>query len=368
MFIDRTKDSKPQLNHFSQLLGQVNSLTPTLEIDNMFGDVTVRGDSFGATKIRDAINASRVVRLDHNHPTDKDAGRVSTNKPEGIRIAQTDLRTGRPSGLSHGLLASPSKHSASRDLDEDEMEDLKKLVLNSADKRAICPDFSESPEIRPRQATQKPDLNPEFLFQPMDSEVQPLTKFLLPPKKKDQTYTLVVDLDETLIHFDREKKLFYVRPYTRHFLRELSKLFEIVIFTAAQKDYTDFILQKVDVEGTISHKLYREHTVCVDNVYIKDLSRLGRNLATTIIVDNNPRSFQLQPSNGIYVRTWTGDPDDKALLRLSTILADVASKGFPDIRRALRRLKDKMMAVFAIEGKMPQDVHISTESNSLHCV
>jgi Dullard-like phosphatase family protein len=265
---------------------------------------------------------------------------------------------------TYGAFGSPSKLSNQHDLDEDEMEDLRKLVLNSADKRAICPDFSDSPEIRPRANHRKPDLNPEFLFQPMDSDVQPITKFLLPPKIKDRAYTLVVDLDETLIHFDREKKLFFVRPYTRHFLRELSKWYEIVVFTAAQQDYTDFILQKVDVESTISHRLYREHTVCMDNLYIKDLSRLGRNLATTIIVDNNPRSFQLQPSNGIYVRTWTSDPNDKALLRLAAILADVASKGFPDIRRALRRLKDKMMAVFAIEGKMPQDVHLSSELSS----
>lgn len=305
---------------------------------------------------RDVLIANKMSLVDNKMGASNTA--LAPHSPARPRQDSNVRASGIP---SYAVFGSPSKSSHATDLDDDEMEDLKKLVLNSADKRAICPEFSDSPEIRPRTTPKKPDLNPEFLFQPMDSEVQPLTKYLLPPKAKELAYTLVVDLDETLVHFDREKKLFYVRPYTRHFLRELSKYFEIVIFTAAQQDYTDFILQKVDIEGIISHRLYREHTVCVDGVYIKDLSRIGRDLATTIIVDNNPKSFQLQPSNGVYVRTWTSDPNDKALLRLATILADVASKGFPDIRRALRRLKDKMMAVFAVEGKMPQEVQLSSE-------
>ena len=102
---------------------------------------------------------------------------------------------------------------------------------------------------------------------------------------------MVVDLDETLVHYDKEKRQFFVRPYTRHFLREVSQYFEIVIFTAATQDYTDYILQRVDIEQTISHKLYREHTTAGRLGIVKDISRLGRDLSKTIIIDNNPRSF-----------------------------------------------------------------------------
>lgn len=59
-------------------------------------------------------------------------------------------------------------------------------------------------------------------------------------------YTLVLDLDETLIHFDDENKdeeVFYmVRPGLNKFLTEMSQIFEIVIFTAALQDYADWIL------------------------------------------------------------------------------------------------------------------------------
>ena len=67
----------------------------------------------------------------------------------------------------------------------------------------------------------------------------------------ESPYTLVLDLDETLIHFvsspandndedasnsnqEDENDFFYmVRPFCNKFLTELSKYFELVIFTAA---------------------------------------------------------------------------------------------------------------------------------------
>jgi len=72
----------------------------------------------------------------------------------------------------------------------------------------------------------------------------------LPEKQRgDKEYTLVLDLDETLIHFEEEneeideKEVFYmVRPGLNQFLSELSQYYELVIFTAALQDYADWIL------------------------------------------------------------------------------------------------------------------------------
>lgn len=43
---------------------------------------------------------------------------------------------------------------------------------------------------------------------------------------------------------------------------------------------------------------------------IKDLSKLGRSLQTTIIVDNLAENFLLQKDNGIFIRTWYDDMTD----------------------------------------------------------
>ena len=56
---------------------------------------------------------------------------------------------------------------------------------------------------------------------------------LLPPLQDPLKFTLVLDLDETLVHFDSYYEHFRVRPYCRTFLAQMAKIFEIVIFTAA---------------------------------------------------------------------------------------------------------------------------------------
>jgi TFIIF-interacting CTD phosphatase-like protein len=59
-------------------------------------------------------------------------------------------------------------------------------------------------------------------------------------------------------------------------------------------------------------------------IYRKDLSKLGRDLKHTIIVDNIAANFKLHYENGIEVRSWTGDPNDTILNKLKQILIDVA--------------------------------------------
>jgi Dullard-like phosphatase family protein len=163
---------------------------------------------------------------------------------------------------------------------------------------------------------------PFFMFQPDTHKVKQ-KKPWLPEMKKDRKYTLVLDLDETLIHFEETQdgtSHFLLRPGAQNFIKEMAKYYEVVIFTAAQKDYADFILDRMDTEGSISHRLYRNNCSYCDNVYQKDLSKLDRDLSKTMIVDNNPDNFQLQPENGIYIRSWYNDPDDEALTRLAPLL------------------------------------------------
>jgi len=48
-----------------------------------------------------------------------------------------------------------------------------------------------------------------------------------------------------------------IRPFAEEFLEEMSKIFEVVIFTAAMEDYADFILNIIDSKKKITAKLYR---------------------------------------------------------------------------------------------------------------
>jgi CTD small phosphatase-like protein 2 len=67
--------------------------------------------------------------------------------------------------------------------------------------------------------------------------------------------------------------------------------FEIVIFTAGTEEYADWALSFMENSGLIDARFYRQHALPFNGFYIKDLSRLGRDLRKTIIVDNIAENF-----------------------------------------------------------------------------
>jgi CTD small phosphatase-like protein 2 len=91
------------------------------------------------------------------------------------------------------------------------------------------------------------------------------------------------------------------------------------------------------------YRLYRQHTIIFENDFVKDISRLGRDLSKIIIVDNMPQNFRLQKENGIFIKTFYGeDPDDTALMDLIPILKKVAQDK-KDIRTSLMKCKDDIL-------------------------
>lgn len=76
-----------------------------------------------------------------------------------------------------------------------------------------------------------------------------------PPKKE---YTLVLDMDETLIHFEQvdDYGQCLIRPGLFEFLHLMAEHFELIIFTASIQEYADWVLDNIDKDNCISHRLY----------------------------------------------------------------------------------------------------------------
>ena len=70
---------------------------------------------------------------------------------------------------------------------------------------------------------------------------------------------MVLDLDETLVHYYEVngEGSFRIRPGCEKFLREMSEMYEVVIFTAAMQDYADWVVDSIDKNKYISYRLYR---------------------------------------------------------------------------------------------------------------
>jgi len=76
-------------------------------------------------------------------------------------------------------------------------------------------------------------------------------------------------------------------------LETVSELYQIIIFTAGNKNYADTILNYLDPTGKyLSIRYYREHCVMNKNgLMVKDLSIFSNIQGDYFIVDNSISSF-----------------------------------------------------------------------------
>ena len=58
---------------------------------------------------------------------------------------------------------------------------------------------------------------------------------------------------------------------------------------------------------------------------LKDLSKIGRPIEKTIIIDNIADNFLLQKPNGIFISTWHDDPYDTELKQLIPLLKNIVT-------------------------------------------
>jgi len=104
--------------------------------------------------------------------------------------------------------------------------------------------------------------------------------FVLPPQKDRHRgkLTVVLDIDETLVHTEVvdylmpetanaftlkvERSFLRVqkRPFLDEFLKEASRNYELIAYTAGSENYASPLLDKLDPTGTIfTHRLFRSH-------------------------------------------------------------------------------------------------------------
>ena len=169
-------------------------------------------------------------------------------------------------------------------------------------------------------------------------ESQDFSNYFLPPKKTNKK-TLVLDLDETLVHsqffefsipsditikIEIEKEIYdihvLVRPGVEKFIQIMKDYYEIIIFTASISKYADILMNIIDPNKYCPYRLFREHCSFVNNNYVKDLTRLGRDLKDIVIVDNSPLSYSFHRNNGLPILSWFDDYNDNELEKITPIL------------------------------------------------
>ncbi|OBZ77138.1 CTD nuclear envelope phosphatase 1 [Grifola frondosa] len=163
-------------------------------------------------------------------------------------------------------------------------EDEKDTEDESKDEKPNFPQFSTPPPVPTPEALTQTTVAPATHAGGTSRSSTPTlathkTPFHLPK-------TLVLDLDETLIHSNRGQcpphraaRVFLdlaggiKRPFVDYFLRKVSGWYTLVIFTASMQEYADPVIDWLDAgRGILGRRLFREACTQLPNgSYTKDL-------------------------------------------------------------------------------------------------
>ncbi|KIW05086.1 uncharacterized protein PV09_03645 [Verruconis gallopava] len=187
---------------------------------------------------------------------------------------------------------------------------------------------------------------------PLVPRRQPSYAKASPNDLKPRQKTLIIDLDETLIHSQSkggrfatghmiEVKmnhsvgvggvtlgpqvpiLYYVhkRPHCDEFLRKVQKWYKLVIFTASVQEYADPVIDWLELERPyFEARYYRQHCTMRNGAYIKDLAQVEPDLSKVMILDNSPLSYVFHEDNAMPIEGWISDPTDNDLMHLIPLL------------------------------------------------
>ena len=163
------------------------------------------------------------------------------------------------------------------------------------------------------------------------------------PTQTSKKYTLVLDLNNTLINYEKNKlnnnNIFNLRPGLISFLNTLKPIYELISFTNESKEISDKYLNEIECNKKyFDFNLYKEHNILIGRNLVKDISKIGRDMKRIIIVDKLYENIKATPHNGILIKPYFGEKDksDTVLFELKKLLILVHKMGYEDIRTAIK--------------------------------
>ncbi|EGD94001.1 NIF domain-containing protein [Trichophyton tonsurans CBS 112818] len=289
--------------------------------------------SRGSPRLRDSLSSESLYSNTSESETDRALGEPGNESKQNREQRHSKARASRRSD------GSSNTSSAIGNGNMDPVADSLKSPVSQAARRLTRYPHAPTP---PR---------------PLVPRRQPSYIFGAPPPRTPQK-TLILDLDETLIHSlskggrmssghmvevklsmpmasaatpgaaptilgPQHPILYYVhkRPHCDAFLRKVCQWYKLVIFTASVQEYADPVIDWLEQERKYFHsRYYRQHCTIRNGAYIKDLSSVEPDL-----------------NNAIPIEGWINDPTDNDLLHLIPILE--AMQHVTDVRAllALRR-------------------------------
>ena len=100
------------------------------------------------------------------------------------------------------------------------------------------------------------------------------------------------------------------RPLARQFLKKVSEIFTVYIYTAGERKYADAVLNIIDPENLIEKRFYRDSCRKESGNVIKDLKYLRRSIRSKqemVLVDDNKHSIEKNYPFAIEIKAFEGE-------------------------------------------------------------
>jgi Dullard-like phosphatase family protein len=180
------------------------------------------------------------------------------------------------------------------------------------------------PQIVQKRVSRKPFSSK--LFQLFSNQY---VEYYTPPPEQRNRKTLILDLDETLVHYSTFSPhpnvasievgyppfTICLRPGLHQFLKFALDNFDVFVYTYGDQDYAKPILDVILPSLDEDHRLYRDSCQIKKGNVFKDLKMLERKPENMIFVDDNRAASRFHPQNTLQIINWEGSPTDDALIK-----------------------------------------------------
>ncbi|KAM0715690.1 hypothetical protein Q7P37_009190 [Cladosporium fusiforme] len=347
-----------QHGHFSALLPIKNLRNLMSRKRRMESAAAVGLDS---TQLREAREEKAQRRTSHQRSPSVDT--VSSVSTYATSDTENELDRREDSPARH----TRSRTAAAAAMEKDEIKPQNKSIrIKLHNEEALLKRKAQKAQLRSRSNNEDVEKVASSLKSPSSGTTTKMTRYPrtpAPPRplipRRQPSYamsystaapkkTLIIDLDETLIHSMAKGGrmsqghmvevrlggpvsssgvslgpgvpiLYYVheRPGCHEFLRKVCKWYNLIVFTASVQEYADPVIDWLERERKyFSGRYYRQHCTFRNGAYIKDLAQVEPDLSRVMILDNSPMSYIFHEDNAIPIEGWISDPTDHELLHL----------------------------------------------------
>ena len=125
------------------------------------------------------------------------------------------------------------------------------------------------------------------------------------------------------------------RPKLGMFLANLSKIAKLILFTAANEEYTKEILREIDPLNLYFEEVFTRDDCILqtDGKYIKDYNKCITDFSRTLIIDDIEANIANYKGNGLKIKPFIGQESDNELEKFLLIIQYLNK--FSDVRMAL---------------------------------